>query len=166
MERHYKITLESNINSGEPGANSAFAKNSTQSSTQQAHQQKAGAGITKGNLKLMGAYHTVKSFAVQQINHEVSLVELRTGSKDAQDHASFYNNLVQTGLGIAESVAVGAYVGSLPGAIAGLLLSTGHKVLSYANANETLQIQRQIENRSLHAQYIRAGAQGSRSERQ
>lgn len=163
--REYVITLRGEFNSDNAGANSAFAGN-TQASASNSAKGNAGASIQKKDLMFLGAWHTVKSFGVQQVNHEVSLVELRTGSRDLQEHANFYNNLIQTGASIIESTAVGAITGNLPGAIIGFTLSASHKVLSLANANKRLMVERNVESRSLESLYIRAGAQGSRGRNQ
>lgn len=159
----YTVTIELKDSSGQAGANKVFAGNTTQQSPNvQAQQQ----GVKKDLALKLGAWHVVKSFAVQQVNHAVSLVELRTGSRDMQDHANFYNNVIQSGVSILEATAVGAYMGSLPGALVGFTLSAMHKGLDISNKHQTLLMQQDVENRSLHSQYIRAGAQGSRGNNQ
>lgn len=108
------------------------------------------------------AYKTIKSFGTQIVNHQVSLVELRTGSQELQQRANFINQLVQDGLGIVESIAVGAALGSLPGALVGLTLSVAHKAIGYSQAQQTIETKRDVETVSLMMNYIRAGANSSR----
>lgn len=155
-DREYTIIIENKGGSDDGGASSVFAGNNTASSD---NATAANANKKKANLKTdisaMFAYRTVKSFAVQQINHEVSLVELKTGSKDAQDHANFYNQVIQSGVSILETTAIGATTGSLPGALIGFAVSATQKVVSIINQNDTINTQRDIENRSLQQSYIR-----------
>jgi hypothetical protein len=112
----------------------------------------------------MVAYKTVKSFATQIINHEVSMVELRTGSKELQERANFTNQLVQQGVGILESMVAGAMVGGIVGAVVGTALSVTHTAIGYAQAQNRIDTQRTLENNSIQMNYIRAGARGSRGD--
>lgn len=111
----------------------------------------------------MVAYRTVKSFATQIINHEVSLVELRTGSRELQQRTSFYNEIAQKGVGILEKTMMGAFVGGGVGAFIGLMLGTTHEIIGYAQNQQRIDTERNLENQSLQRQYIRAGARGSRN---
>ncbi len=124
--------------------------------------------LSKENAKKfaqgMVAYRTVKSFSTQIINHEVSMVELRTGSKELQERASFINQIAQQGLGIIESAVTGAMLGGLAGALIGTALSVTHQAIGYAQAQNRIDNQRTLENNSIEMNYIRAGARGSRGE--
>lgn len=156
---HYRIDINL-TGAGQQGANSALAKINTASP--QTQMQSVSADEIKLKGRILGAYHTVKSFAVQQISHNISLVELRTGSKENQERENFYFSLVQQGLTIAETTIAGAAVGNLPGAVAGLVLSTAHTLLSYSNRQTTLLEASAVERQELQNNYIRAGARGSR----
>lgn len=112
--------------------------------------------------KAMVAYSTVKSFATQVINHEVSMVQLRTGSNELQQRANFANQMIQKGVGILEGGVAGALVGGLPGFIVGTGLSLLHTMISYGQKQQELDTQRTVENQSIQMNYVRAGASGSR----
>lgn len=112
--------------------------------------------------KAMVSYGIVKSFATQVINHEVSMVELRTGSRALQERANFTNQLIQQGVSIAETTFTSAAVGGWVGAIVGFVLSLGHTLVGYAQNQEKINTERTIENQSIQMNYIRAGANGSR----
>ena len=122
--------------------------------------------LNKEQAKAFGkglvAYGAVKSFALQIANHEHSMVELRTGSKELQQRTSFVTGIAQKGLGVLESVGAGALVGGLPGALLGLATSVTHTLIGYAQAQNKIDTQQSIENQSIQMQYIRAGARGSR----
>ena len=132
----------------------------------QSDTEKGKGALTKKQAKDFGtamvAYGKVKSFATQIINHEVSIVELRTGSRELQERANFTNQMVQTGVGILEGAVSGALVGGLPGFIAGTLLSVTHTVIGYTQKQDTLNAQRNLETASIAMNNIRAGANGSR----
>ena len=117
----------------------------------------------KAFSKGLVAYHGVKSFATQVHNHYVSMVELRTGSKELQQRASFYNDIAQKGIGILESVVAGALVGGLGGAVVGLAVSTTHTLVGLAQAQDRINTQQALENETIFMNTIRAGTRGSRS---
>ena len=158
MERNYTITLKNDTSTSK---SNPIANNEGKSDTQNAKES-----VSKENIKALGtalvAYRTVKSFAVQNINYNVSTVALRTGSNEMQERANFINSMAQKGVGIIESVGIGFATGGAVGAIAGLLLSTAHTAVSYMQAQNTINLQQQLENQSITANYIRAGANGSR----
>lgn len=128
---------------------------------------KSGGLLSKEGAKTfakgMVAYRAVKSFVVPAINHEVSLVQLRTGSNELQERANFISDVVQKGVSAAESIAVGALVGGLPGAIVGLVASTAHTLIGYSQKQERLNLERNLENESLRRNIVRAGASNSRA---
>lgn len=108
------------------------------------------------------AYHTVKSFATQIVNHEVSMVQLRTGSNELQERANFFNQIAQKSVGILEGAFTGAMVGGLPGFVVGTALSLMHTAIDYGQRVERLNTERSLENQSIMMNYVRAGANGSR----
>ena len=167
--REYSITIHIDGEVASTGTSEAVAGASTPSSTATAKASATkGATTTSpaGIMKAMTAYHTLKAFAVQEINYQVSTVELRTGSKDLQEKANFTNQIIQKGISILETTAVGAVMGGLPGALAGLALSTAHTAIGYAQRQSTLNLQESLENRSIEMMRIRAGSLGSRSNSQ
>lgn len=175
--RNYTITLKIDGSAGEGGTSTAVAGASTPSSSATASSASVGGGGggksgvlskegAKAFMKAMTAYHTVKSFAVQQINYTTSIVELRTGSREMQQRAQFQNQIAQKGVGILEMGVAGALIGGLPGAVLGLTLSTAHTVIGYTQKQNTLELQETLENRSLEMLRIRAGSYGSRSNNQ
>ena len=158
-ERNYSITIKYKA----PSSESPIAGDNKESDTEKGKGLLSKQGA-KTFATAMVAYGKVKSFATQIINHEVSMVELRTGSREMQDRANFTNEMIQKGVGILESVGTGALVGGLPGALVGLTLSAMHTAIAYQQKQETINLQRTIENVSLQQNFIRAGAKGSRSE--
>lgn len=113
-------------------------------------------------FKKIVSYQTAKSLVVSAINHEVSLVQLRTGNNELQQRASFVNSVVQQAVGFVESVAIGAKAGGWVGAIVGAVMSTATTVIGIAQKQDTIDKSRQLENATLQMNYVRAGARGSR----
>lgn len=157
-DREYVITLKNNTGTGKKSPISGSANSSAT--------EKGKGLLTKEGAKAFGktmvAYGTVKTFATQVINHEVSMVELRTGSNELQGRANFTNSLIQKSVGIGESVLAGAMVGGLPGALVGLTLSTAHTIMGYAQNQDRINTQKAVENVSLQMNITRAGVNGSR----
>ena len=156
-ERNYKITISyKNKSKSNP-----IAGQDKSSDTEQ------GKGLlTKEGAKTFGAamvaYGTLKSFATQIINHEVSQVELETGSREMQERASFKNEMVQKGVGLLEMAVTGAMFGGV-GAVVGLAIGTTHTLLGYVQKQDTIELKRTIENQTISQNFIRAGAKGSRT---
>lgn len=122
-------------------------------------------GETSGGLSpnakkaLRGAlsvYRPLKSTANQLISYEVSQVELRTGSREQHQRANFAYSVGKTIYNAAESVAIGAIFGGLPGALTSLALSTLSSAISIAQNQETINTERRLEDitRNLSAQRV------------
>jgi hypothetical protein len=157
-QRNYTITIKAeNLEKESTGIAGSNKKSDTE--------QRKGL-LTKEGAKTfakgMAAYHTVKSFATQVVNHEVSMVQLRTGSNELQERANFINQTVQKGIGILEGGIAGAMVGGLPGFLIGTTLSLMHSVIGYGQAVNRLNTERTLENQSIMMNFVRAGAKGSR----
>lgn len=99
----------------------------------------------------------VKPFAKQAFQHQVDIVELRTGSAELQQRVSFGYQMVSSALGIAESIAVGAAIGNLPGAIIGAFTGIASWGMGIANRQDTINLQRINEDASLRLMNVRAG---------
>ena len=155
---NYTIIIK---NSGDKRGKSPISGDDTESSSNK------GKGIlTKEDAKTfakgMVAYGMVKSFATQVVNHEVSMVELRTGSNELQGRANFINNVGQKVIGIGESIVGGAMVGGLYGAIAGAVIGIAHTALGYAQQQDKLNTERSLENITINMKSLRAGVNNSR----
>ena len=167
-DRNYTITLKIE-GSTDAGSSSAVAGTSTKSQNSATGGTSTKSGLLQNAearadyITELVAWHTIKPFAIQQINYHFSTVELRTGSKEMQQRASFQNEIFQKGLGIAETTATGALLGGLPGALIGLTLGTAQTLISYSQRQNTLNLQESLENRSIEMMRIRAGSLGSRS---
>lgn len=158
--RNYTITIKAdNLSSGNKSPIAGDNKGTDKEKSNGGLLSKEGA---KAFGKAMVAYSTVKSFATQVINHEVSMVQLRTGSNELQQRANFTNQMIQKGVGILEGGIAGAMVGGLPGFIVGTGLSLLHTMISYGQKQQELDTQRTVENQSIQMNYVRAGASGSR----
>ena len=158
-ERNYTITIKyKDVKS----SRSPIAGDNAESDT-----NKGKGLLSKEDAKVFGkamvAYGVVKSYATQIVNHEVSMVELRTGSKELQERANFANQVGQQAVSIVETTATSAMVGGWVGAIVGFVMSLGHTVLGYVQNQNRIDTAKSIENRSIQFNYIRAGANGSRS---
>ena len=124
-------------------------------------------GETSGGLSpnakkaLRGAlsvYRPLKSTA----NQLISQVELRTGSREQHQRANFAYSVGKTIYNAAESVAIGAIFGGLPGAAISLALSTLSSVISIAQNQETINTERRLEDISRNLSAQRVTVSGSR----
>lgn len=113
-----------------------------------------GKAVAKG---LVTYNHYVKPFVNQAIQHRISTVTLRTGGEELESRLSFTYSVVQRAVGFAESVAVGAAVGHLPGALIGAAVSLVSMGIEFSNKQEAMLLQRSNENISLGFMNARAG---------
>ena len=107
-------------------------------------------------------YQRVKSVATNAIGYQVSTVQLRTGSTEAQQRASFAYSVGMQAFNIVESIGVGAMTGGWIGAAIGAVLSVVDTAVSYAYKQNTLNIQNQLENTTQDITAQRATFSGSR----
>lgn len=110
-------------------------------------------------LEKVISYGVAKSFAQQILQHRVNTVELRTGSAELQQKISFAYQIGNQALSIIESVAVGAMVGNLPGAIMGAVAGVTHTLIGYAQNAQRIRWQGELENISNTLINVRAGGQ-------
>lgn len=128
-------------------------------------QSKSGKNLTEGQKALgksLVALQKVKSWINPVINHEINMVELRTGRREYARKIQFAHEIAQQGLGIVESIAMGYAVGNVWGAVIGAVGSIGHTAMNYIQRQDEINTQETLENISLQQNRIRAGAGGSR----
>ena len=113
-------------------------------------------GKNKVGRAFLSVYKPVKSTVNQIVSYEVSQVELRMGSREQHQKASFAYSMISQGWNTVETVALGAAFGGLAGAAVGLALSAVSTVISISQAQNTLNTQRQLEDvsRNLSAQRV------------
>lgn len=157
---HYVVTLENKTQEGiaeEVGG--AGGIQTAGSAGTSAGGEKSG-GLSSGAKKalrgVLSVYKPIKSTANQVISYEVSQVELRTGSREQHQKASFAYSIGSQLWNTAETVALGAAFGGLGGAAVGLALSAASTVISISQAQNTINTQRQLEDvsRNLSAQRV------------
>lgn len=130
-------------------------------------QEKASGGLlSKEDAKTFmagyTAYKQAKNFATQIVAHNVSMVELRTGSRELQERANFQLQVRQQVIGVAETALTGLAAGGLPGATVGTLIGVVNTAVHYIQRAEEINLKRSIENRTIETNLVRAGTGGSR----
>ena len=89
----------------------------------------SGAAAVSALKKAMGV-RVLASFADQVISYTVQTVSLRTGAEEQQQRLSYTYNMAKKIGGAVMSVAVGAAMGGLPGALIGLTVSAVSTAIS------------------------------------
>lgn len=103
------------------------------------------------------AYRRVESVAKSWINHEISMVSVRTGRVELQQRWQF---AADTAFGIVDTVtniAVGAKVGGGVGAVVGAVVSVAQAGINLAQKLDRHNTQMYLENTSLGLMNVRAG---------
>ncbi|MDE6618523.1 MAG: hypothetical protein K2K13_05825 [Clostridiales bacterium] len=111
-------------------------------------------GAAKG-LVAVNSY--IKPFVDQMITQRVTTVSLRTGAQELEERMSFSLNVAQKVVGFGSSVAMGALVGGVPGAIVGGVMSLMTMGIEYSNKQEKINLQHGVENIGLRYVNTRAG---------
>lgn len=110
------------------------------------------AGVVGG---VLGAKRIIDEVVV----HTNSLIEITTGSKEAQQRASFKYNTASSyigsslgglttgaGLGLSVGGPVGAVAGAAVGAVVGATTTAINRVITFAKAENTIDKQHQLED--------------------
>lgn len=109
-------------------------------------------------VKALVAYnHYIKPFVNKVATQYVSTISLRTGAQELEDKMSFALQTAQKVGGFVGSIAVGAAVGNLPGAIIGGLMSVTTTAIDIAIKQSRFDMERGVENVSLRYMNMRAG---------
>jgi hypothetical protein len=157
--RNYTITIEL---PSEAENNSPIAGD-----TKQSPKEEASALPSKDQVRSLAkkivSYHTAKSFANQVWNYKVSLVALKTGSNELQQKEQFIKNQIQGAAGVIESTIYAGMTGG-PGAAALVIgASIAQQVVSVAQNQYTLNVERSLEDLTLNMGHRRAGTKGYRN---
>lgn len=99
----------------------------------------------------------VEPFIAQAIQHEVSLVSLKTGNAERQARAEFNYKVASQMWGIGKSIGIGAVVGGGLGAVVGAFTGVVNTAIGYTYKRDTLNKERQLEGMSLSLANARAG---------
>ena len=117
---------------------------------------------TEKNNKDIGGYVAFKKYVApflrQGVQYHISTVELRTGNSERQARAQSMYSISSQIFGIGESIWLGYKVGNVPGAIAGAILSVAQTTIGYAQQQNTINLQRGLENQTISMLNVRSGA--------
>lgn len=163
----YRIIIEGmgGGGGGSGGASGGSAPRSTAVSPK-------GEDVSPGKA-LYDSYKAIKNaapvaLALKYVNKAVTtsinLVELRTGRSTYQEQLNWTYSTALKGLGIVGSIAAGFVTGN-PLLIIGGLATAADTAIDYGIAQQTLNLERRVENISIGMANIRAGAGGDRNNR-
>lgn len=114
-------------------------------------------GAAIGIKALVSFNHFIKPFVNKVATQYISTISLRTGAQELEDKMSFALQTTQKVGGFVGSIAVGAAVGNLPGALIGGMVSLATTALDYYNKQSKLDMDRSVENVNLRYMNMRAG---------
>lgn len=115
-------------------------------------------------LKQILGYKRIKSVASSAASYQISTVQIETGSREAQERASFRYNVVQYGVNIAEQIYGGFFVsgGNPVGAAVGLALGLVDTVVDVSRKFDRLEKEKRLEDRTRDLSAQRATYSGGR----
>ncbi len=154
----YKIIIKNgNAGSGKksPVANnndSAKGKDNTNTETGGSHAAAKEAVGTYFAFK-----RVVSPIVTQAVEYGISTVSIRTGRREEQQRQQFVYDTARRIYGLGESVAIGAAVGGLPGALVSVALTLANSALSIAYAQKRINLAENLDNVTLGMLNVRAG---------
>lgn len=112
-------------------------------------------------------YRATKSVVDQVGNHHISLVEIRTGSKEQQQRISFAyntaNGFLESGIsGAMQGATIGGGWGALIGSVVGLVQQGASMGINYLMQSDVLSKQRSLEQMQQDLSAQRVTVSGSR----
>lgn len=151
-ENSYEIIIR-NESSG--GNKSPIANNNDTAEQKEAKEAKAARREAVGNY--FAFKRVVAPIVSQSIEYGISTVTMRTGRREQQQRLQFAYDVTRRVYGMGESIAVGAAVGGLAGAVTSAILSLANSALSIAYAQKRINLAESLENNTLGMLNVRAG---------
>lgn len=161
MDREYKIIIKNQTTEQKgavAGVNASGIKSAVSGSSDS--QSSQGGGATAMAIANV-AFNQVKRMTVNEINYQVSTVQLRTGSSLQQQKLNFAIQQATEAVGFIAMTAVGIATMN-PLAIVSALMIPVNKALEIDRKQRTIDLQSSIENQSIQRQTVIAGTRGSR----
>ena len=155
MADAYKIVIETG-NGGGSNKKAPIAGNNTESkqTTPSTEQQ-------RDNTSIVGyvAYKKyVAPFVKQGIQYSISTVGLRTGNFERQQRIQSAYDIGSQVVGIGESIALGFAMGGGVGAVVGAVMGTATTLIGVAQKQNTININKALENQQISMLNARSGA--------
>lgn len=121
----------------------------------------------KSIAKKLGTAMVVKHVVDEIAMHNHSLIEIRTGSAEAQQRATYTYGMISSFAGSAMSgAAAGAVIGGIPGAfvgaLTGVVTNQAQRTISYVKNTERLEKSKTLENMTRNIAVQRETINGSR----
>lgn len=166
----YEIIIKNE--GGASGKKNPVANNNDTSKSKNNAGMGAGAVESGSSAKeAVGVYfafkRVVSPIVAQAAEYGISTVTMRTGRREEQQRQQFAYDTARRIYGLGESIAVGAAVGGLPGALVSVALTLANSALSIAYAQRRINLAENLDNVTLGMLNVRAGgavatASGSR----
>lgn len=155
----YEIVIRNETNSGKksPIAGSGTAPSDTTNTGGSGADSSISPVRTAAAKGLVAVNTYIKPFVDQMVTQHVTTIALRTGAQEQEDRMSFALGVAQKVYSFGTSVATGALVGGLPGALIGGVMSLATMAIDYSNKQERINLQRSVENVGLRYMNSRAG---------
>lgn len=151
-ENSYEIIIRDESSGGKK---SPIANNNDTAEQKEAKEAKAARREAVGNY--FAFKRVVAPIVSQSIEYGISTVAMRTGRREQQQRQQFAYDLTRRVYGMGESIAVGAAVGGLAGAVTSAILSLANSALSIAYAQKRINLAESLENNTLGMLNVRAG---------
>lgn len=160
QEVNYKITIENSTGQGNRTPVSTQTQPEGTQSAQPVSQPQATAQKDKGVVTAgIVAVQHITPYVNQIVNFGVSQIGADTGAVELQQRTQVVTSAVSAGT----SIALGAVVGGVPGALVSMAFTALQSAISYIQQTQAIQTQRRIENDNIALRKSRLGQTVNRS---
>lgn len=156
MSNEYRIVL---VNESSDGSNGKSPVAPTDQGGGEAKDtsDKKEKGVSFKDVKNFIVFKKLSGYVKQGIQYQIGTVALRTGNHELQARIQAGYDIASQAVGFATTVAVGAKVGGVYGAIAAAVFGIMDQMVNYAQKVQTYNMQRNLESTSIALMNVRAG---------
>ncbi len=147
----YRIVLENKTEDSDKSKTSA-SNQSNDGTTEN--------NTSKNKLKAVGVatYGYAKSVANRLTQSNINVVSLQTGYETVQRNQQLSYNMANRVISIGESIAMGAMLGNVGGALIGAVIGVSNQIIDVAIKQNEIAIAKQQEATQIFLNQIRMGA--------
>ena len=158
----YKIVLVNGTSASEKTKSTATNSKSDGTSESASKAEKSVYEQHKQVVKALAPVGYAVNIAKRVYESNINTVSLRTGNEELQAKLQFQYGIIESGFNIAKSIAIGAYIGNIPGAVIGAIAGAGSEVVNIAIRQNEINIAKGVERTEIFLNNIRAGSAASR----
>ena len=147
----YVLTIRNATGGGNGGGGDGVAPSPESVTTEPTDKSASLKGVA------LSAVGIAKRALTTVVGYQIRTTTLRTGQEETQQKYQAAYSMISGGFDIMSSIAYGAMIGQLPGAIIGATVGTAFQLVDMAQKLDQYATEKRVEAIGLHFANIRAG---------